>query len=62
VAAAIIVVLALQLAPSRPMAVLHERIMSARPAVLGVGLAVTIMLVAAAVPGGAVPPFIYFAF
>jgi D-alanyl-lipoteichoic acid acyltransferase DltB (MBOAT superfamily) len=62
VAAAIIVVLALQLAPSRPMAVLHERIMSARPGVLGVGLAVTIMVVAAAVPGGAVPPFIYFAF
>ena len=30
--------------------------------ILGLGLAVSIMLISATVPGGAVPPFIYFQF
>jgi D-alanyl-lipoteichoic acid acyltransferase DltB (MBOAT superfamily) len=62
IALAIIAVLAVQLLPPTIVASVTARISAARPAVLGVGMAVTVMVVAAAVPGGAVPPFIYFQF
>jgi D-alanyl-lipoteichoic acid acyltransferase DltB (MBOAT superfamily) len=62
IALAIGAVLAVQLAPRGTVAAVSERLSAARPAVLGAALAVTVMVVAAAVPGGAVPPFIYFQF
>lgn len=62
VALAIAAIMVLQLAPERPVAAFQRAITTLRPAVLGVGLAVCVMVVAAAVPGDAVPPFIYFRF
>jgi alginate O-acetyltransferase complex protein AlgI len=62
IAAAVVGVLALQLAPERPLDALRERLVALPPAVLGASLAVAVALVAAAVPGNAVPPFIYFQF
>jgi hypothetical protein len=48
--------------PERPLDRLRERLVALPPVALGTGLAVTVALVAAAVPGNAVPPFIYFQF
>ena len=62
IAAAIVGVLAVQLLPQGAVASVTGRIGAARPVVLGAAMAVTVMVVAAAVPGGAVPPFIYFRF
>jgi len=62
VAVAIIGVLALQVAPERPLDALRERLVALPPVALGASLAVAVALVAAAVPGNAVPPFIYFQF
>jgi hypothetical protein len=41
---------------------LQVRIERMRPLALAVGLAVTILIVGATVPGQGVPPFIYFQF
>ena len=62
IAVAVVGVLALQLVPDRPLDLLRERLVALPPVALGTGLAVTVALVAAAVPGNAVPPFIYFQF
>jgi len=62
VAVAIAGVLALQLLPERPLDAFRERLVAIRPAALGGALAATVALVAASVPGHAVPPFIYFQF
>jgi alginate O-acetyltransferase complex protein AlgI len=62
IALAVGAVLAVQLLPPGAVASVTARIAGARPAVLGAAMAATVMLVAAAVPGGAVPPFIYFQF
>jgi alginate O-acetyltransferase complex protein AlgI len=59
---ALAAVIGLQLVPERPLAALRERLEAARPLALGTGLATAIVLVGATVPGGAVPPFIYFRF
>jgi D-alanyl-lipoteichoic acid acyltransferase DltB (MBOAT superfamily) len=59
---AIVLAIGLQLLPERPIAALRHRIEALRPAPLAAGLAVTIALVGATVPSGAVPPFIYFQF
>jgi len=62
IAVAIIGVLALQVAPERPLDALRERLVALPAVALGASLAVAVALVAAAVPGNAVPPFIYFQF
>jgi D-alanyl-lipoteichoic acid acyltransferase DltB (MBOAT superfamily) len=62
VVVAILGVLALQLLPERPLDALRERLVALNPVALGGVLAVTVALVAASVPGNAVPPFIYFQF
>jgi alginate O-acetyltransferase complex protein AlgI len=62
VALAVIAILALQLLPERPLDVLRERLQALDPIALGASLAVVVALVAASVPGSAVPPFIYFRF
>jgi D-alanyl-lipoteichoic acid acyltransferase DltB (MBOAT superfamily) len=62
VALAIAGVLALQLLPERPIDAFRERLVAIRPVALGGALAVTVAIVAASVPGHAVPPFIYFQF
>lgn len=62
VVAAVVGVLALQLLPERPLDALRERLQALDPVPLGAGLAVVVALVAASVPGNAVPPFIYFQF
>ena len=54
--------LALQLLPERPLDAVRERLQALNPVVLGAGLAIVVALVAATVPGNAVPPFIYFRF
>lgn len=59
---AVVGVLALQLAPERPLNRLQSALESLSPAILGAGLAVSIVLIAATVPGQGVPPFIYFRF
>ena len=59
---AIIVVVGLQLLPERPIEHLQVAIERLRPALLGVGLAIVIVFVAATVPSQGVPPFIYFRF
>jgi hypothetical protein len=41
---------------------MRERLQALDPLALGFGLAATVALVAASVPGNAVPPFIYFRF
>lgn len=55
-------VLGLQLAPARTLERLRLRVEAWNPVPLAAGLTATIVIVAATVPGGAVPPFIYFAF
>ena len=62
IAIAVVGVLALQLAPGRPLDAMRERLVALPAAALGTALAITIVLVAAAVPGNSVPPFIYFQF
>jgi alginate O-acetyltransferase complex protein AlgI len=62
VVAAIVVAIGLQLLPERPIVALRHRVEAFNPGALAVGLAVTIAIVGATVPGGAVPPFIYFQF
>jgi alginate O-acetyltransferase complex protein AlgI len=62
VAVAVLGILALQLLPARPVDAIRERLQALDPVPLGFGLAVTVALVAASVPGNAVPPFIYFRF
>jgi hypothetical protein len=59
---AVLGILALQLAPERPLDALRERLQALDPIALGAALAVVVALVAASVPGNAVPPFIYFQF
>ena len=59
---AITVAIGLQLVPERPLVVLRHRLEAMNPGGLAMGLAVTIAIVGATVPGGAVPPFIYFQF
>ncbi len=61
-ALAIAGVMILQLVPERPLDGLRERLAALGPVALGSALAVSIALVAASVPGHAVPPFIYFRF
>ena len=62
VAVAVFGILALQLLPAKPLDAMRERLQALDPLALGFGLAVTVALVAASVPGNAVPPFIYFRF
>jgi alginate O-acetyltransferase complex protein AlgI len=62
VVGAIVVAIGLQLLPERPINALRHRVEALNPAALAAGLAVTIAIVGATVPGGAVPPFIYFQF
>jgi alginate O-acetyltransferase complex protein AlgI len=62
VLAAILVVIGTQLLPPRPLDALRTTIERARPATLGVAMAVLILFVAATVPSQGVPPFIYFRF
>ena len=59
---AVLVVVGLQLAPPQPVQVLQGLVDRARPALLGVGLAVVIVFVGATVSSQGVPPFIYFRF
>jgi alginate O-acetyltransferase complex protein AlgI len=62
VVGAIVLVIALQLLPEQPLERLQARVERIRPVVLAVVLAVVIVFVAATVPSGGVPPFIYFRF
>ena len=62
VVAAVALVIGLQLVPKRPIEAVRLRIEALNPVVLGAGLAVIVMLVAATVPSQGVPPFIYFQF
>jgi alginate O-acetyltransferase complex protein AlgI len=62
VAAALALVLGAQLLPERPFDWLRLRVAELNPITLGAGLAATVALVAASVPGNSVPPFIYFQF
>ena len=59
---AVLGILALQLLPERPLDAVRERLQALNPVALGAGLAIVVALVAASVPGNAVPPFIYFQF
>ncbi len=59
---AIVVTVGMQLLPPDWVERLQVRIESARPILLGVGLAVVIAVVGATVPSQGVPPFIYFRF
>jgi D-alanyl-lipoteichoic acid acyltransferase DltB (MBOAT superfamily) len=62
VGAAILVTIGAQLLPPDWVERLQVRVESRRPILLGVGLAVVILFVAATVPSQGVPPFIYFRF
>jgi alginate O-acetyltransferase complex protein AlgI len=62
VVGAIALVVILQLLPERPLERLQARLERVQPLILAVGLAVVIVFVAATVPSGGVPPFIYFRF
>jgi D-alanyl-lipoteichoic acid acyltransferase DltB (MBOAT superfamily) len=62
VVAAIIVVIGLQLLPSRPVERVQFRIERIRPVVLGAGFAVLVAIVGATVSSQGVAPFIYFRF
>jgi alginate O-acetyltransferase complex protein AlgI len=59
---AIVLAIGLQLLPERPIVALRHRVEAFNPVALGVGLAVTIIIVGSTIPGGSVPPFIYFQF
>jgi D-alanyl-lipoteichoic acid acyltransferase DltB (MBOAT superfamily) len=62
VIAAIVLVIGLQLLPSRGVESFQVRIERLNPAIMGVALAVVILFAAATVPGRGVAPFIYFRF
>ena len=62
VVAAVLVVIGLQLLPSRPIEALQLRLERLRPAPLAVGLAVVVALTGATVSAQGVSPFIYFRF
>jgi alginate O-acetyltransferase complex protein AlgI len=62
VVGAIVLVIGLQLLPSRPLEALRFRVAELSPAALGAALAVVVAFVGATVPSEAVPPFIYFQF
>jgi len=62
VVAAIVVVIGLQLLPSRGVENFQIRIERLRPAVIAGGLAILILIVGATVPSQGVAPFIYFRF
>jgi len=55
-------VIVTQLLPRAPMRALRLRVEALPPVALGAGLAATIVIVGAAIPSEAVPPFIYFQF
>jgi len=59
---AVVLAIGLQLLPERPVVALRHRLEALNPPALAAGLIVTIIVVGATVPGGAVPPFIYFQF
>jgi D-alanyl-lipoteichoic acid acyltransferase DltB (MBOAT superfamily) len=59
---AIVLAIGLQLVPERPIAALRHRIEALDPVPLAAALALTIIVVGSTIPGGAVPPFIYFQF
>ena len=59
---AIIAAIGFQLVPERPIAALRHRFEALNPVPLAAALTVTIIVVGSTIPGGAVPPFIYFAF
>jgi alginate O-acetyltransferase complex protein AlgI len=58
----VVLVIGLQLAPSRPMDALRVRFEALHPAALGASMASVIILVGATVSSQGVPPFIYFQF
>ncbi|MDX6640857.1 MAG: alginate O-acetyltransferase complex protein AlgI [Solirubrobacteraceae bacterium] len=58
----IAVAILLQLVPEQPIVTLRHRLEAANPVALAGALVVTIVVVGSTVPGGAVPPFIYFQF
>jgi alginate O-acetyltransferase complex protein AlgI len=62
VVGAIVLVIGLQLLPELPLERLQARLERRSPVLLAVGLALVIVFVAATVPSGGVPPFIYFRF
>ncbi|MEO6496530.1 MAG: MBOAT family protein [Solirubrobacteraceae bacterium] len=59
---AIVAAIGFQLLPERPIVALRHRLEALNPVALGAGLALTIIIVGSTIPGGAVPPFIYFQF
>jgi alginate O-acetyltransferase complex protein AlgI len=59
---AIVLAIGLQLLPEKPIVALRHRVEAWNPPALAAGLVVTIIVVGSTVPGGAVPPFIYFQF
>jgi D-alanyl-lipoteichoic acid acyltransferase DltB (MBOAT superfamily) len=59
---AIVLAIGLQRLPERPVVALRHRVEALNPYALGTALAVVIIIVGSTVPGGAVPPFIYFQF
>ena len=61
-AAVVFAVIGYQVLPRARLDALRLRVEALQPAVLGAGLAVIVMLVAATVPSEGVPPFIYFQF
>jgi alginate O-acetyltransferase complex protein AlgI len=62
VVGAILIVIGMQVLPPQPLEALRLRVANLSPAVLGVALAAAVAFVGATVPGGSVPPFIYFQF
>jgi len=58
----IVLAIGLQLLPERPIVALRHRLEAWNPVALAAALAVTIVVVGSTVPGGSVPPFIYFQF
>ena len=60
--AAIVVVIGMQLLPPAPLERIRVRVATLPAPALGFGLAAVIAVVGATVPGGSVPPFIYFQF
>jgi alginate O-acetyltransferase complex protein AlgI len=59
---AVVLAIGLQLLPERPVVTLRHRVEAYNPVALATGLAVTIIVVGSTIPGGSVPPFIYFQF
>ncbi|MCW2967100.1 MAG: rane bound O-acyl transferase family protein, partial [Solirubrobacteraceae bacterium] len=62
VVVAVVLAIGLQLLPERPIVALRHRVEAFNPVALGLGLALTIIIVGSTIPGGSVPPFIYFQF